>query len=110
MASDDTVHLGEWPLPYVRLHCPKCERQGDYPTVALMERFGDEIDLPELRLRLAEEGPGCPYIDLPDGREQCGAMFPDAMLVAAILQPERDWPAEVAAEAAEWRERLGLGT
>ena len=109
MASDDTMHLGEWPLPHVRLYCPKCGRQGDYPTAALVERFGDGIDLPELRLRLAEEGPGCPYIDLPHGGEQCGAMFPDAMLVAAILQPERDWPAEIAAEAAEWRERLGLG-
>jgi hypothetical protein len=67
------------------------------------------MGLPELRLLLAAEGPGCPRIDPPPGGERCGVIFPDGVLVAAICHPEKDWAAEIAIQAAEWRRRLGLG-
>lgn len=46
--------LGEWPLPLVRLSCAKCGRSGQYRTTTLIERYGRDMNMPELQHVLAQ--------------------------------------------------------
>jgi hypothetical protein len=46
--------LDEWPLPLVRVKCDKCNRAGQYHTAKLIERYGREMVMPELRHVLAQ--------------------------------------------------------
>jgi hypothetical protein len=41
-------------LNMVRLRCPKCGRQGQYQVDKLLERFGPDIAMPDLRHELAQ--------------------------------------------------------
>jgi hypothetical protein len=43
----------------VRLACTKCERRGQYRKATLIERYGADANIVDLRLELAE---GCPEI------------------------------------------------
>lgn len=45
--------LGEFPLPLVRVKCDKCGRAGQYRTAKLIERYGADMVMPELRHVLA---------------------------------------------------------
>jgi hypothetical protein len=45
--------LGEFPLPVVRIDCPRCERAGSYRLDGLKARFGADAALPDLLLALA---------------------------------------------------------
>jgi hypothetical protein len=58
------VTLAEHPSDMVRLACTKCERGGQYRKATLIERYGPDQNMVDLRLILAA---GCPKIagDLP---------------------------------------------
>jgi len=53
------VTLAEYPMDMVRLACTKCERRGQYRKATLIERYGPDKNMVELRLKLAA---GCPKI------------------------------------------------
>jgi hypothetical protein len=44
-------------LNMIRLPCPKCHRTGQYRVGKLLERYGPEIAMPDLRHQLAR----CPH-------------------------------------------------
>jgi hypothetical protein len=44
-------------LNMVRLTCPKCHRAGQYHVDKLLERYGPDIAMPDLRHELAQ----CPH-------------------------------------------------
>ncbi|GEO43621.1 hypothetical protein SAE02_77690 [Skermanella aerolata] len=46
--------LGEYPLPMVRVSCAKCGRAGQYHRAKLLERYGADMAMPELRHELAQ--------------------------------------------------------
>jgi hypothetical protein len=48
--------LREYPGELVRLSCTKCGRAGQYRKQNLIERFGAEMRLPDLREEIAQCG------------------------------------------------------
>jgi hypothetical protein len=44
----------QYPTDLVRIICEKCGRAGQYRKATLIERFGPEIALPELRHEIAK--------------------------------------------------------
>ncbi|UPT95351.1 hypothetical protein J4G48_0040045 [Bradyrhizobium barranii subsp. apii] len=99
------MRLDEWPLPYVRVKCDKCDREGKLSRVGLIDRFGPERDLFTVREKLTE-----PTCKRPDKKQPCMSILTDALLVQAILA---DTEADVIEpkllpEAIEWRQTLGL--
>jgi len=46
--------LREYPAGLVRLSCPRCGRNGQYRKQNLIEKFGANIRLPDLRHELAK--------------------------------------------------------
>ena len=46
--------LREFPLPLVRVKCDKCGRKGQYHTEKLIERYGADMVMPELRHLIAQ--------------------------------------------------------
>jgi hypothetical protein len=63
--------LGEFPLPMVRIDCPRCERAGSYRLDGLLVRFGADAALPDVLMALAE----CDR--RKDFSRPCGARFTD---------------------------------
>jgi hypothetical protein len=67
--------LREYPGELVRLSCPKCGRAGQYRKQNLIERFGADMRLPDLREEIAncsvrgQRHDGCMvrYVDLVAG-------------------------------------------
>jgi len=51
-----SLQLREYPGDMVRLSCPKCGRSGQYRKQNLIERYGPDIRLPDLREELAQCG------------------------------------------------------
>jgi hypothetical protein len=51
MTGSLTLH--RYPGDVVRLACEKCGRAGPYPKAKLVERFGAETQLPDLRHEIA---------------------------------------------------------
>jgi RNase P subunit RPR2 len=49
-----SVRFHEYPTETVRLTCPKCGRSGRYRKRKLIERFGPDIRLPDLREEIAQ--------------------------------------------------------
>jgi hypothetical protein len=47
------VTLAEHPGDMVRLACTKCERRGQYRKATLIERYGGDANMVDLRLTLA---------------------------------------------------------
>ena len=70
----DFVRLREHPGNMVRLACTKCERSGQYRKAALIERFGPDQNMVNLRLELAA---GCPKIVANKFMDLCGVIYPD---------------------------------
>jgi hypothetical protein len=99
------MQLDEWPLPYVRVKCAKCDRGGRLNRVGLLDRFGPDRDLFVVREKLTE--PGCKR---PDKKQPCQSTLPDALLVQAILAERKEDVIKPALlpEAIEWRQKLGL--
>ena len=49
-----SLTLAEHPGELVRLHCEKCGRTGQYHKQTLIERYGPDIRLPDLREEIAQ--------------------------------------------------------
>jgi hypothetical protein len=77
--------LVDYPWVLVRLRCDVCMRAGSYRLARLAVKFGAEILLDDLIVRLSSD---CPWRDDPRG-SGCGARFSD------LLPPRRppDMPA-----------------
>ena len=76
--------LADFPFVLVRLRCDTCKRAGAYRLARLAVKFGSEIPLDDLLIRLSSD---CPWRDEPRG--SCGVRFAD-------LPPRRppDMPAQ----------------
>jgi hypothetical protein len=97
------MRLDEWPIPYVRVKCAKCDREGRMKLVGLLDRFGPDREMFVVREKLTAEG-----CQRPDKKQPCLSILPDALLVQAILA-ERDEDVlvpELLPEAREWRSKL----
>ena len=49
------MRLSEYPFDHVRLACEKCDRTGGYRKRRLVKRYGADIQLPDLRLKIATD-------------------------------------------------------
>jgi hypothetical protein len=49
-----SLHLSEYPGEMVRLSCEKCGRSGQYRKQKLIERYGADMRLPDLREEIAQ--------------------------------------------------------
>jgi hypothetical protein len=99
------LRLDAWPLPYVRVKCAKCDREGRISRVKALDRFGPDRLMSVVRQKLTE-----PTCERPDKKQPCMSILPDGPLVQAILA---ETEAEVLVpkllpEAIEWRQKLGL--
>ena len=47
-----SLSLAEYPAAMVRLKCWKCDRSGQYRKAALIEKYGANVSLPDLLLRI----------------------------------------------------------
>jgi hypothetical protein len=63
--------LRDWKLPMVRLACDRCDRKGQYRRDTLIEKFGLEITMPDLRHLIAQ----CPRHNVPG--QACGVYYAD---------------------------------
>lgn len=96
------MHLDEWPLPYVRLICQQCGREGKVATERLQDRFGDEADMSMILEPMVGD------CHRPNKAEPCIAKFADALLVDAILDPENALEPALVPQAQALRQELGL--
>ena len=98
------MKLGDWPLPYVRVKCSKCDREGRLNTDGLIERFGPDREMFVVREKLTQ--PSCKR---PDKKQPCQSTLPDALLVQAITAKTDDeiFDKRLTAEAKEWRAKNG---
>lgn len=74
MTSDRLV---SYPWVIVRIGCNRCKRRGSYRLARLAAKFGPEITMDELLLRLSYD---CPWRDGKRYKGQyinCGAFLPD---------------------------------
>ncbi len=70
------MRLSEYPFDLVRLACEKCDRTGSYRKSRLIERYGAEIQLPDLRLEIAADCPHSKGLQSA-AMEPCGVIYPD---------------------------------
>jgi hypothetical protein len=96
------MKLGAWPLPYVRVKCGKCDREGRLNMAGLIERFGPDREMFVVREKLTE--PGCKR---EDKKQPCMSTLPDALLVQAITETDdsKVIDPKLLKEAREWREK-----
>ena len=61
-----SLQLREYPGEMVRLSCEKCRRSGQYRKQNLIEKYGADIRLPDLREEIAKCDDACMvrYVDL----------------------------------------------
>jgi hypothetical protein len=71
MTSYSSPKLRDYGWPIVRFQCDVCGRAGRYRKETLIEKYGGEIVLPDLRGKIA----GCPNANKVGGR--CGVYYPD---------------------------------
>ena len=72
MAAMPVRRLVDFPYVLVRLRCDVCKRAGAYRLARLAVKYGAEILLDDLIVRLSAD---CPWRDEPRG--SCGARFAD---------------------------------
>ena len=53
-AMNGSLQLSEYPGDMVRLSCEKCGRSGQYRKQKLIERYGADMRLPDLREEIAK--------------------------------------------------------
>jgi hypothetical protein len=63
------VSLAEYPHDLVRLACERCGRAGQYHRARLIEQYGGEIAMPDLRHAIAR----CPRVG--EMGDPCGVRF-----------------------------------
>jgi hypothetical protein len=83
--------LVDFPYVLVRLPCDTCKRAGSYRLARLAVKYGAEILLDDLLVRLSAD---CPWRD--DRRGSCGARFADMRrhrLDRSVRGPDRLVPA-----------------
>jgi hypothetical protein len=54
--SGGSLQLHQYPAAIVRLSCEKCGRAGQYRKQNLIERYGANIRLPDLRWEISQCG------------------------------------------------------
>jgi hypothetical protein len=79
--------LVDYPWVLIRLRCEVCKRAGSYRLARLAVKYGAEILLGDLLMRLSSD---CPWRDEPRGT--CGVRFSD-------LPPRRSPDARAAGDA-----------
>jgi hypothetical protein len=99
------MRLDDWPLPYLRLKCARCSRDGKLDVEKLIERFGPDQELFIVRDELSRNG--CKSTGALD---PCHSILPDALLVDAILETDESRVIDQSKipEAKEWRTKLGI--
>jgi hypothetical protein len=99
------MKLADWPLPYVRVKCANCEREGRLSKDGMLERFGADREMFVVRGKLTE--PSCKR---ENKKSPCMSILPDALLVQAILAKTEDEviDSKLLPEAIEWRQKLGM--
>jgi hypothetical protein len=98
------MRLAEWPLPYVRVKCGNCDREGRLKIDGLIERFGADREMFVVREKLTETS-----CKRPDKKQPCMSILPDALLVQAIMETDETKVIDqrLLAEAREWKEKSG---
>ena len=93
------MRLEDWPLPYLRVSCAKCEREGRLKLSGIIERFGPDCELYVVREKLT--APSCKR---PDLKQPCQSFLPDALLVQAIMAERKEdiIKPQLIEEAANW--------
>lgn len=93
------MNLGDWPLPYVRVRCSKCDREGRLNKDGLIERFGPEREMFVVREKLTQ-----PTCKRRDKKQPCQSTLPDALLVQAIMAERKEdiISADAMIEAVNW--------
>ena len=79
------MRLSAFPYVTVRIRCTACPRAGSYKLARLAERYGAEITITELVMKLSAD---CPNRSLKRHKGEhpyCGAHLPD---VAGLPEPE----------------------
>ncbi len=66
----DTFMLSEYPFDWIELACEKCGRHGKLRKARLMEQYGPDIQVAELRAELAK-----PCERLDSMQDPCGAYY-----------------------------------
>ncbi|MCA1379355.1 hypothetical protein I6F34_00775 [Bradyrhizobium sp. BRP05] len=74
------MRLEDWPLPYVRVACAQCQREGRLKKEGLIERFGPDREMFVVREKLTVASCKRPMKTQP-----CQSVLPDALLVQAIM-------------------------
>ena len=99
------MRLDQWPLPYVRVKCAQCDREGRMSRVNLLDRFGPDREMFVVREKLTE-----PTCKRENKKLPCMSILPDALLVQAIIaEREEDViDPKLLPDAIEWRQKLGL--
>lgn len=99
------MRLDDWPLPYVRVKCAKCNREGRYATKRLIDRFGPDHQMYVVRERLTRDG-----CQREDKKQPCQSILPDGLLVQAIIEPDplKVLNPSLLDEARKLREQLDL--
>jgi hypothetical protein len=66
--------LADYPFEMVRLTCTKCPRKGQYRKSTLIERYGPDQNMVDLRLMLAAD---CPKGIANRSTDHCDVVYPD---------------------------------
>jgi len=96
------MKLSEWPLPYVRVKCASCNREGRMKIEGLIERFGPDREMFMVREKLTE--PGCKR---ENKKQPCQSTLPDALLVQAIMEKDETKVIDqrLLEEARKWKDK-----
>lgn len=96
------MRLEEWPLPYVRVKCAQCDREGRISHKSLLERFGPEREMFVVRAKLTE-----PTCKRENKKLPCMSILPDALLVQAILAEDESEVIDqrLLEEARKWKDK-----
>jgi hypothetical protein len=78
-----SLQLHEYPGEIVRLSCPKCGPAGQYRKEKLIEQYGADIRLPDLREKIAQ----CKHRGMHDA---CMARYVDLVRRPLIAWSEAD--------------------
>ena len=67
-----TLTIGDFPADPIEVECKRCGRKGRYRKAALIEKYGNDIRLPDLLASLAGDCDKRGAL----GNQGCGAIYP----------------------------------